>query len=187
MSGVNRVIILGNLGNDPELRSFPDGSQMASISVATSDTWTDKQTGERKGRTEWHRIILRDRGNYRLAQLAGQYLRKGSKVYIEGKLQTRKYSDAQGIERYVTEIIADTMQFLDGKQQDDQQQTQGQMPQQQSGYQQTPKQQPAPQYQPKANYKQPGQNYAPANQAPPMQQQYAAPNFNDFDDDIPFS
>lgn len=142
MAGVNKVIIVGNLGNDPELRSFSDGSQVASISVATSDSWIDKQTGDKKEKTEWCRVVLRDRGNYRMAQLAGQYLRKGSKVYIEGKLQTRKYNDAQGIERYVTEIIADTMQFLDGRQAEPQ--TGYQQPQQapvqrpQAAYQQAP-------------------------------------------------
>lgn len=178
MSGVNKVIIVGNLGNDPELRSFPDGSQVASISVATSDSWTDKQTGEKKERTEWHRIILRDRGNYRMAQLAGQYLRKGSKVYIEGKLQTRKYNDAQGIERYVTEIIADAMQFLDSRQESQQhaapqyQQPQQQYaaPQQPSYQQPRPAQQPAPQQ--------------PQYQVPPAQNN--APFGDDFHDDIPF-
>lgn len=162
-SGVNKVILIGNLGADPELRSFSDGSQVASISVATSDSWIDKQTGDKKERTEWHRIILRDRGNYRMAQLAGQYLRKGSKVYIEGKLQTRKYNDAQGIERYVTEIIADTMQFLDVRQAGPQ-----------TGYQQP---QQAPVQQPQAAYQQ-----------TPVQQTYQSQSqqFTDTEDDIPF-
>lgn len=170
MAGVNKVIIVGNLGNDPELRSFQDGSQVAVISVATSESWTDKTTGQKQEKTEWCRVVLRDRGNYRLAQLAGQYLRKGSKVYIEGSLRTRKYNDAQGVERYVTEIIADTMQFLDSRQ-DGQQQYQPQQaaPQQyhqQQGYQQQPQQQ---QYQP---------------QRPPAQNN--APFDGEFGDNIPF-
>lgn len=174
MKGVNRAIILGNLGADPELRSFSDNSQVASISVATSESWIDKQTGDKKEKTEWHRIVLRDRGNYRMAQLAGQYLRKGSKVYIEGKLQTRKYTDAQGQERYITEIIADTMQFLDSRQDGQQDQYQQQGHYQQAAPQQYHQQQAAPQQ----------QQYQPQ-----QQRQWAAPaSYGEFDDDldIPF-
>lgn len=111
MAGVNRVIILGNLGNDPELRTFPNGDQVANLSVATSDRWQDKQSGEWREVTEWHRIVL----YRRLAEIAGQYLRKGSKVYIEGKIRTRKWQDQNGQDRYSTEIHADTMQMLDSR------------------------------------------------------------------------
>ncbi|OBX06214.1 single-stranded DNA-binding protein [Gallibacterium genomosp. 3] len=111
MAGVNKVIIVGNLGNDPELRTFPNGEQVANLSVATSDRWQDKQSGEWREVTEWHRIVL----YRRLAEIAGQYLRKGSKVYIEGKIRTRKWQDQNGQDRYSTEIHADTMQMLDSR------------------------------------------------------------------------
>ena len=108
MASINKVIIVGNLGNEPENRYMPNGDQVTNISVATTDKWTDKNTGERKELTEWHRITF-----YRkLAEIAGQYLRKGSQVYVEGRLRTRKYTDKEGIERYATEIIADAMQML---------------------------------------------------------------------------
>lgn len=108
MRGVNKVIIVGNLGADPEVRQFPSGGSITNISVATSEQWTDKQTGERREQTEWHRISL---GN-RLGEVAAQYLRKGSSVYIEGRLRTRKYQDQNGQDRYITEIRADNMQML---------------------------------------------------------------------------
>jgi len=112
MASVNKVIIVGNIGQDPETRFMPNGEAVTNISVATQDKWKDKSTGEPKFHTEWHRITF-----YRkLAEIAGQYLKKGSQVYIEGKLQTRKWTDKDGIERYTTEIIADTMQMLGGKQ-----------------------------------------------------------------------
>lgn len=111
MAGVNKVIIVGNLGNDPELRTFPNGDQVANLSVATSDRWQDKQSGEWREVTEWHRIVL----FRRLAEIAGQYLRKGSKVYVEGKIRTRKWQDQHGQERYSTEIQADTLQMLDSR------------------------------------------------------------------------
>lgn len=114
-SGVNKVILIGNLGADPEVRSFPDGGTVANISIATSDVWTDRATGQRQERTEWHRVVLRDRGNYRLGQIAAQYLRKGSKVFIDGRLQTRKWQDSQGVDRYTTEIVANEMQMLDSR------------------------------------------------------------------------
>lgn len=103
--GVNKVIIVGNLGNDPETRFFPDGGAVTNASVATSETWKDKQTGQMQERTEWHRVVFRDRGNYRLGQIAGEYLKKGSKVYIEGSLRTRKWQDQSGQDRYTTEIV----------------------------------------------------------------------------------
>jgi single-strand DNA-binding protein len=111
MAGVNKVIIVGNLGNDPEVRYSNNGAAIANISVATSDSWKDKNTGERQERTEWHRVTLFNR----LGEVAGEYLKKGSKVYIEGKLQTRKWQDPQGNDRYSTDIIADQMQMLDSR------------------------------------------------------------------------
>lgn len=113
--GINKVILIGNLGNDPETRFFPDGGAVTNASVATSESWKDKQTGQMQERTEWHRIVFRDRGNFRLGQIAGEYLKKGSKVYIEGSLRTRKWQDKEGQDRYTTEIQADEMQMLDSR------------------------------------------------------------------------
>ncbi|MDE0844066.1 MAG: single-stranded DNA-binding protein, partial [Psychrobacter pacificensis] len=110
MRGVNKVIIIGNLGADPEARQFNNGGSVTNISVATSEQWTDKQSGEKREATEWHRISLFNR----LGEIAAQYLRKGSKVYIEGSLRTRKYQDQNGQDRYITEIRAEQMQMLDG-------------------------------------------------------------------------
>ncbi len=109
--GVNKVILIGNLGQDPEVKYMPSGSAVSNITVATTDAWSDKSTGERQERTEWHRVVL----FRRLAEVAGEYLRKGSKVYIEGRLQTRKWQDRNGQERYTTEIIANDMQMLDAR------------------------------------------------------------------------
>jgi len=111
MRGVNKVIIIGNLGADPEARQFNNGGSVTNISVATSEQWTDKQSGEKREATEWHRIALFNR----LGEIAAQYLRKGSKVYIEGSLRTRKYQDQSGQDRYITEIRAEQMQMLDGQ------------------------------------------------------------------------
>jgi single-strand DNA-binding protein len=108
MASVNKVILVGNLGRDPETRYSPDGGAICNISVATTDTWKDKTSGERQERTEWHRVVFFSR----LAEIAGEYLKKGSQVYIEGRLQTRKWQDKEGQERYTTEIIADRMQML---------------------------------------------------------------------------
>jgi single-strand DNA-binding protein len=113
--GVNKVIIVGNLGNDPETRFFPDGAAVTNASIATSEVWKDKQTGEKKERTEWHRVVFRDRGNFRLGQIAGEYLKKGSKVYVEGSLQTRKWQGQDGQDKYTTEIVANEMQMLDSR------------------------------------------------------------------------
>ncbi len=110
MRGVNKVIIIGNLGADPEARQFNNGGSVTNISVATSEQWTDKQSGEKREATEWHRVSLFNR----LGEIAAQYLRKGSKVYIEGSLRTRKYQAPDGSDRYATEIRADQMQMLDG-------------------------------------------------------------------------
>ena len=109
--GVNKVILIGNLGQDPEVRYMPNGNAVTNISVATSESWKDKNTGADQERTEWHRVVM----FRRLAEIAGEYLRKGSKVYIEGKLQTRKWQDQQGQDRYTTEIVADNMQMLDSR------------------------------------------------------------------------
>ena len=112
MASVNKVIVVGNLGKDPEMRSFPNGDQIANITVATTDKWKDKQSGETKESTEWHRIAFTGR----LAEVVGQYLRKGSQVYVEGSLRTRKWTDKDGVEKYTTEIRADQMQMLGSKQ-----------------------------------------------------------------------
>jgi len=112
MASVNKVIVVGNLGRDPEMRSFPSGDQVANVTIATTDKWKDKQTGEMKEATEWHRVVF----NGRLAEIVGQYLRKGSQVYVEGSLRTRKWTDKDGIEKYTTEIRADQMQMLGSRQ-----------------------------------------------------------------------
>ncbi len=109
--GVNKVIIVGNLGQDPETRYMPSGSAVTNFTVATNESWKDKQTGEQKERTEWHRVSMFNR----LAEVAAEYLRKGSQVYIEGKLRTRKWQGKDGNDRYTTEIIADEMQMLGGR------------------------------------------------------------------------
>ena len=109
--GINKVILIGNLGADPETRAMPSGTTVANLRVATSESWRDKQTGEQQERTEWHRVALFGR----LAEIAGEYLRKGSQVYIEGSLRTRKGQDKQGNERYSTEIVGNEMQMLGGR------------------------------------------------------------------------
>ncbi len=156
--GINKVILVGNLGQDPETRTFPDGGSLTNISVATSEGWKDKQTGEQKERTEWHRVVF----NGRLAEIAAQYLNKGSKVYIEGSLRTRKYQDKQtGQDRYSTDIFARELQMLDSRGMGEGQPGGGQQFQQQAPRQQ----QQAPQ--------QPQAAVAPA-------------GGDDWDDDIPF-
>lgn len=143
MSGVNKVILIGNLGKDPEVRFMPNGGGVANLTIATSESWKDKQTGEQKEKTEWHRIVMFGK----LAEIAGEYLKKGSKVYIEGALQTRKWQNAQGQDQYTTEIVVQgfsgIMQMLDGKPQGTgQQQGTGGFQQQaapsQGGFQQAP-------------------------------------------------
>jgi single-strand DNA-binding protein len=156
--GVNKVILIGNLGNDPETRFFPDGGAVTNASIATSESWKDRQTGEMKERTEWHRVVFRDRGNYRLGQIAGEYLKKGSKVFIEGKLQTRKWQDQSGQDRYTTEILVNEMQMLDSRASGGQGAYQG------GGDQSAPQGSKAP---------------AATSSAPPD-------DFDNFDDDIPF-
>ncbi len=173
--GVNKVILIGNLGQDPEVRYMPSGGAVANITIATSETWRDKATGEQKEKTEWHRVTLYGK----LAEVAGEYLRKGSQVYIEGQLQTRKWQDQSGQDRYSTEVVVQgyngIMQMLGGRAQ------QGGMPAQ--GGMNVPAQQ--------GSWGQPQQS---AKQHQPMQQsapqQYSQPQYNeppmDFDDDIPF-
>ena len=109
--GVNKVILIGNLGQDPEVKYMPSGGAVTNVTVATSESWKDKNTGEQKENTEWHRVVF----FRRLAEIAGEYLKKGSKVYIEGKLQTRKWQDQSGNDRYTTEIVANEMQMLDSR------------------------------------------------------------------------
>lgn len=122
MASVNRVILIGNLGKDPETRYAPSGDAVTNITVATTDTWRDKITGEKREATEWHRVGFFGK----LAEIAGQYLRKGSQVYIEGSLRTRKWTDKDGVERYTTEIRADVMKMLGGKPEGERQQSEPQ-------------------------------------------------------------
>ncbi|MEE9326426.1 MAG: single-stranded DNA-binding protein [Cocleimonas sp.] len=159
MASINKVILVGNLGQDPEMKSMPSGSAVANISIATTDTWKDKSTGEKREKTEWHRVVFFNR----LAEVVGQYLRKGSQVYVEGYIRTQKWQDQNGQDRYTTEIVAREMQMLGGRSGGS------------SDFQQnTPQQQQS-------------ESPAPAQQNKPQQQQSAPPqNFDNFDDDIPF-
>jgi len=109
--GVNKVILIGNLGSDPEVRYLPSGGPVATLSIATSESWKDKQTGQTQERTEWHRVVFFNR----LAEICGEYLRKGSKVYAEGSIRTRKWQDKNGVDRYTTEIMGNTLQMLDSR------------------------------------------------------------------------
>lgn len=239
--GINKVILIGNAGNDAEVRFMPSGAAVANVNLATSESWRDKQTGQMQERTEWHRVAFMDRGNYRLGQIAGDFIKKGSKVYIEGSLRTREW-EKDGIKRYTTEIIANEMQLLDGRSDGAGQQSGGydsmqggggygnapqQSAPQQGGYGQAPAQQAPAQHAPQGGFNQPQGGYGQAPQAPAHQpaaapqpqsfgswgnqpqqapaqaapqqrapQQSApkapeskpqpAPNFDDFDDDIPF-
>jgi len=211
--GVNKVIILGNLGNDPEIRSFPNGGAVANLTIATSESWRDKQTGEQREKTEWHRVAVFGK----LAEIAGEYLRKGSQVYIEGALQTRKWQDQNGQDRYTTEVVVQgfngVMQMIGARQGGQQQQAAGGYNNQQSQQQQNQNADWGQPQQPAAAPQQQGGGYNNSNQQPqqqaPQQQSYApqqqapapapqqpasasAPQqgFNepsaDFDDDIPF-
>lgn len=209
--GVNKVILVGNVGQDPEMKYMPSGNAVTNISVATSEQWKDKQTGQPQERTEWHRVVFFNR----LGEIAGEYLRKGSKVYVEGALRTRKWQDQAGQDRYTTEIVASDLQMLDGRsdgghqgqggQQQPQQQPhpQQQRPQGNGGQQRrtAPQQGQGPQqrgshdpynqdvpyhnppYQPP-----PGSGYAGVPEGVMAQQQtpQPAPGFDNFDDDIPF-
>lgn len=165
MRGVNKVIIVGNLGADPEVKQFSNGGSLTNISVATSEKWTDRQTGEEREQTEWHRIVL----NNRLGEVAAQYLRKGSAVYIEGSLRTRKWQDQNGQDRWTTDIRASNMQMLGGRNDAG------------ANMSQTPYNQ-----QPQANYQNaPAPQAAPQPQAAPMQPTAPIENSVD-DDDLPF-
>lgn len=192
--GINKVILIGNLGQDPEVRYMPSGGAVTNITLATSETWRDKQTGEQKERTEWHRVVFMGK----LAEVAGEYLKKGSQVYVEGKLQTRKWQDQSGQERYTTEVLVDSfsgvMQMLGGRPQGGAGQSMGGQPQGNWGQpqQSMPAQQPMNQARPAAA---PQQNMQPPQAQggygrPAQQPQSAPPVYNeppmDFDDDIPF-
>jgi len=122
--GINKVILVGTMGKDPETRFMPSGGAVTNISIATSETWKDKNTGQPQERTEWHKVVFFNR----LAEIAGEYLRKGSKIYIEGALRTRKWQDQSGQDKYTTEIVASEMQMLDGKKPDSQNNKQQQAP-----------------------------------------------------------
>jgi single-strand DNA-binding protein len=170
MASVNKVIIVGNLGRDPEVRSFPSGDRVANVTVATTDKWKDKQTGEMREATEWHRVVF----NGRLAEIAEQYLRKGSQVYVEGSLRTRKWTDQSGVEKYSTEIRADQMQMLGSRQ------GMGQPSDDEGGgggYDSAPRRAPPPSRATPAA--------APAQRAPAPAPK-ASSGFDDMDDDIPF-
>lgn len=134
MASVNRVILIGNLGKDPETRYAPSGDAICNITLATTDTWRDKATGEKREATEWHRVGFFGK----LAEIAGQYLRKGSQVYIEGSLRTRKWTDKENVERYTTEIRADVMKMLGGKPEGDRHQSEPQQRSQPARQQQKP-------------------------------------------------
>lgn len=156
MASVNKVILVGNLGRDPEMRSFPSGDQVANVTLATTAKWKDKQSGEPREHTEWHRLVF----NGRLAEIAGQYLRKGSQIYVEGSIRTRKWQDQSGQDKYATEIRVDQMQMLGGRQEG-------------SGSDDGAPRRAAPAPQP---------DRAPRASAPPRQ----SSGFDDMDDDIPF-
>ncbi len=165
--GINKVILIGNLGADPDTRFTPQGTAVTNLSIATDESYKDRQTGQMVPRTEWHRVVLFNR----LAEIAKEYLKKGSKVYLEGRLQTRKWQDQSGQDRYTTEIVGNEMQMLDSRQG--------------GGFDQAPMQggygaQSAPM--------QPNQNRAPAagNSQPQGMPMADAPPVDDFDDDIPF-
>jgi single-strand DNA-binding protein len=168
--GVNKVILVGTCGQDPEVRYMPNGNAVTNLSLATSEQWTDKQTGQKVEKTEWHRVSMFGK----VAEIAGEYLRKGSQVYIEGKLQTREW-EKDGIKRYTTEIIVDmqgTMQLLGGRPQGDQQ-----------GQGSAPNSAPRPQQ----SRPQPGpQSERDSRPAPQQASPQPAPDFDSFDDDIPF-
>lgn len=165
MAGVNKVIIVGHLGNDPEIRTMPNGDAVANISVATSESWNDRNTGERREVTEWHRIVF----YRRQAEICGEYLRKGSQVYVEGRLKTRKWQDQNGQDRYTTEIQGDVMQMLGARNQNA------------GGYPSDMGSAPQPSYQARQTNNN-GGSYQSSRPAP----QQAEPPMDGFDDDIPF-
>ncbi|WP_048955322.1 single-stranded DNA-binding protein [Haemophilus influenzae] len=168
MAGINKVIIVGHLGNDPEIRTMPNGDAVANISVATSESWNDRNTGERREVTEWHRIVF----YRRQAEICGEYLRKGSQVYVEGRLKTRKWQDQNGQDRYTTEIQGDVMQMLGGRNQNA------------SGFSNEMESSPQPSYQ--ARQTNNGNSYQSSRPAPQQSAPQAEPPMDGFDDDIPF-
>lgn len=187
--GINKVILIGNVGQDPEVKYMPSGGAVTNVSIATSETWKDKNTGQNQERTEWHRVVFFNR----LGEIAGEYLKKGSKVYIEGSLRTRKWQAQDGGDRYTTEIVASEMQMLDGRGENSGGYNQGYAqeggfaPQAGGGFNQGFNQQqpqgnnfnqaaPQPQRAPQAPANQGGFNQAPQQPA----------GFDSFDDDIPF-
>lgn len=163
--GVNKVILIGNVGGDPETRYLPNGNAVTNVTLATSDSWKDRQTGEQKERTEWHRVVFFGK----VAEIAGEYLRKGSQVYVEGRLQTRKWQDQSGQDRYTTEVVVDiggSMQLLGSRNAGH------------GGHESRP-----------ATPKPVAPPQSPQVQTPPKSQPQApavAPNYDNFDDDIPF-
>ena len=160
--GINKVILVGNVGGDPEVRYMPNGNAVTTLSVATSETWKDKQTGDKQERTEWHRVVCFNR----LGEIAGEYVRKGSKLYVEGSLRTRKWQDPQGQDRYTTEIIASDIQMLDSK----------------GGASQSYSEAP-----PAAAHHQEGSSSSAAAHSKPKAAQATAQDaFDELDDDIPF-
>ena len=162
--GVNKVIIVGNCGQDPETRFMPSGGAVTNLSVATSESWKDKTSGQPQERTEWHRVVFFNR----LAEIAGEYVKKGSKLYVEGSLRTRKWQNKEGQDQYTTEIVASEMQMLDSRG--------GQDGGQGGGYQ-------APQ---QGGYQQPAAQSKPQGDQQPAPQQQAPQGMDSFDDDIPF-
>ena len=163
MASVNKVILVGNLGRDPEVRYSPEGSAICNVSLATTSQWKDKTSGERREETEWHRVVMYNR----LAEIAGEYLKKGRPVYIEGRLKTRKWQDKEGVDRYSTEIVADQMQMLGGREGGGES----------GGYDDKPQPPRAP--------RQAAPARATAPRPPPVQNNSPA-NLSDMDDDIPF-
>lgn len=197
--GVNKVILIGNLGQDPEVRFLPSGNPVANLRLATTDTWMDKQSGQRQERTEWHTLVMFNK----LAEIGQQYLKKGSKIYVEGRLQTRKWQGQDGQDRYSTEIVVNDMQMLDSRGGGDMppsgnpgggyQGGQSQPPQ--GGYGNAPQQgggqpqRPAPQPAPAQGGQQSGGQQQGGQQQGQQQSNYGAPDpgsFDDFDDEIPF-
>lgn len=176
MAGVNKVIIIGRLGNDPDVRTMPNGDAVANISVATSEVWNDRNTGERREVTEWHRIVF----FRRQAEICGEYLRKGSQVYVEGSLKTRKWQDQNGQDRYTTEIQGNVLQMLDSRNQNS------------GGYNNDMGGAPQPSYQPRSNnggyQSNNGGGYQSSRpqQSSPQPAPQAEPPMDGFDDDIPF-
>ncbi|MBB3047465.1 single-strand DNA-binding protein [Litorivivens lipolytica] len=166
--GINKVILIGNLGQDPETRYMPSGGAVTNVTLATSESWKDKNTGQPQERTEWHRVVFFNR----LGEIAGEYLKKGSKVYVEGSLRTRKWQGQDGQDRYTTEIVASEMQMLDSRGGSG---MGGGMGGGMDDYNQAPPQQ--------QQRRQPQQSAPPQQNQPPQQ---PAGNFDDFDDDIPF-